>query len=65
MMTLEQAIAHAEDVAANATCADCAAEHRQLATWLKELRARRRRDVDDSFLNLHAECQRLRANKVQ
>lgn len=36
-MTLEEAIDHAETVA-NATCNECAAEHRQLAVWLKELR---------------------------
>ena len=43
MMTLEEAIAHCEDVANDRAgcCEDCAEEHRQLAEWLKELRAYR------------------------
>ena len=41
MMTLEEAIVHCEDVANDRTgcCEDCAEEHRQLAEWLKELKA--------------------------
>ena len=43
MMTLEEAIIHCEDVANDRAgcCEDCAEEHRQLAEWLKELRAYR------------------------
>jgi len=37
-MTLEEAIKHCEEVADNNTC-ECAMEHRQLAEWLKELKA--------------------------
>ena len=37
MMTLDEAIAHAEEVAA-ASCDECGEEHRQLAEWLKELK---------------------------
>lgn len=37
MMTLEEAISHAEDVAKSA-CGKCAEEHRQLAEWLRELK---------------------------
>lgn len=37
MMTLDEAIQHAEE-RAHADCSDCAMEHRQLAEWLKELR---------------------------
>lgn len=40
MMTLEQAIKHCEEVA-NSKCDQCGAEHKQLARWLKELKARR------------------------
>ena len=35
-MTLEEAIKHAEEVAAT-SCDECREEHEQLATWLKEL----------------------------
>jgi len=41
-MTLDEAIAHAEEVAEG--CSKCADEHRQLADWLKELRERRNAD---------------------
>ena len=40
MMTLEQAIEHCEEVA-NSKCDQCGAEHKQLAKWLRELKARR------------------------
>ena len=42
-MTLEEAIKHCEDVAEDRCgCAeDCVNEHRQLAEWLKELKAYR------------------------
>lgn len=36
-MTLEEAIKHAEEVAAT-SCDKCREEHEQLAAWLKELR---------------------------
>lgn len=39
-MTLEEAIKHCED-RAKADCSECAAEHRQLAEWLKELKSKR------------------------
>ena len=41
MMTLDEAIIHCEDVANDRAgcCEDCAEEHRQLAEWLKELKA--------------------------
>lgn len=42
LMTLEEAIMHAEEVACSLEtkdkCNKCAAEHRQLAEWLKELK---------------------------
>ena len=41
-MTLDEAIKHCEEVADGMTeqgkCAECAAEHKQLAEWLKELK---------------------------
>jgi len=41
-MTLDEAIKHCEEVADGMTeqgkCAECAAEYRQLAEWLKELK---------------------------
>jgi len=50
-MTLDEAIEHAEQVAyARDYCREhpkcaCAVEHRQLAEWLKELKALRERDA--------------------
>ena len=41
-MTLDEAIKHCEEVAEEQEekeCLECAAEHRQLAEWLKELKA--------------------------
>lgn len=39
LMTLDEAIMHAEERAAEGTCGDeCRLEHAQLAEWLKELR---------------------------
>ena len=53
-MTLEEAVKHAEEVAEEHTkynryggfesCDECAKEHRQLAEWLKELKAYRARE---------------------
>lgn len=40
-MTLDEAIAHALEVAATNTCKECAEDHRQLAEWLQELKERR------------------------
>lgn len=42
MMSLEQAIEHAEDVAISAIGCECREEHRQLAAWLRELQERRK-----------------------
>ena len=46
-MTLEEAIAHAEEVAASG-CGKCAEDHRQLAEWLRELRDRRMKDGEET-----------------
>ena len=54
MMSLDEAILHAEEVAEEHTkynfyggyesCDECANEHRQLAEWLAELKQRREAD---------------------
>lgn len=44
MMTLDEAITHAEWCADN-SCGECADDHRQLAEWLRELR-RARTEID-------------------
>ena len=43
-MTLEEAITHALEVADSHGCTECGENHRQLASWLEELRERRKRD---------------------
>lgn len=40
-MTLDEAIAHAWEVADRQGCTECGLDHMQLALWLKELKARR------------------------
>lgn len=42
MMSLEEAIEHAEDIATSAIGCECREEHRQLAAWLRELQERRK-----------------------
>ena len=42
MMSLEDAIEHAEDIAVSAIGCECREEHRQLAGWLRELQERRK-----------------------
>lgn len=49
MMTLNEAIAHAEERAQG--CTECAQEHAQLAEWLRELRAVR---ANRTVLSVHA-----------
>lgn len=38
-MSLEEAIEHCDEIAAN--CGPCAEQHRQLASWLRELQLQR------------------------
>lgn len=40
MMTLDEAIEHAENIAST-RCDECVKNHKQLADWLKELKDRR------------------------
>ena len=42
MLTLEEAIEHAEDIAISAIGCECREEHRQLVAWLRELQERRK-----------------------
>ena len=41
MMTIDEAIIHAEKKGQELGCTECAQEHRQLAGWLRELKFRR------------------------
>ena len=42
MMTLDEAIAHAKEVAAS-KCDECGKQHQKLAEWLQELKVQRDR----------------------
>ena len=44
MMTLDEAISHARDVA-NSGCSECNREHGQLSEWLTELKQRREAEI--------------------
>lgn len=52
-MTLDDAIAHAREVAAG--CGECAEEHAQLADWLDELRALKALKEDDEAMSMLGE----------
>jgi argonaute-like protein implicated in RNA metabolism and viral defense len=42
MLSLEQAIEHADDISISAIGCECREEHRQLVDWLRELQERRK-----------------------
>ena len=42
MMTIDEAIRHCEEVAEKMNDCECAADHRQLAEWLRELKEAKR-----------------------
>lgn len=65
MMTLDEAIIHCEDVANDrAGCSeDCAEEHRQLAEWLKELKAYRQMTGLEKVTCIT--CRHLRTELIQ
>lgn len=57
-MTLDEAIIHCEEVAQTCENAECGAEHRQLAKWLRELKAYKNKglsikceDIIDKHIN--------------
>lgn len=64
-MTLEEAIIHCEDVANDRAgcCKDYAEEHRQLAEWLKELRAYRQMTEPEKVRCI--DCEHLRTMLTQ
>ena len=45
-MTLDEAIRHCEEVADNCAVTECEMQHRQLAGWLKELKAYKEQSGD-------------------
>ena len=45
MMTIDEAIIHAEAKARELGCTECAQEHYQLAGWLRELNFRRKQQL--------------------
>ena len=53
-MTLEEAIEHCEEKACNNST--CAAEHKQLAEWLKELQTLRKNTSDEEILKRYPLC---------
>ena len=57
-MTLDEAIAHAEDIA-NRCDTSCGREHRQLADWLKELRDLKNQPVGNAAAMREA-CAKMR-----
>lgn len=46
MMTLDEAIQHALEVAKKSDCEDCAKNHRQLADWLIDLKTFRKEETN-------------------
>ena len=66
MMTLEEEIKHCEDVANDRAgcCEDCAEQHRQLAEWLKELKAYRQLTEMDKRVTCIT-CGHLRTEQIQ
>lgn len=63
MLDLESAIQHCEEVAngmtAQGKCPECAADHRQLAEWLKELKTYR--EQKDNIISRQAVIDLLNA----
>lgn len=57
MMTIDEAIRHCEEVAEKMNDCECAADHRQLAEWLRELKEAKRllkAAVED--INFYVDC---------
>jgi hypothetical protein len=56
-MTIDEAIRHCEEVAEKMNDCECAADHRQLAEWLRELKEAKRllkAAVED--INFYVDC---------
>jgi len=60
LMTLDEAIEHATDVANNELCTSCAAEHKQLANWLSELK-----DIKNRYAYLAADFDNYKKRVVR
>ena len=52
MMSLDEAIKHAEEIAISASGCECREEHKQLAAWLRELQERRKADSCEGCKNI-------------
>jgi hypothetical protein len=50
MMTLDEAIQHANEVASTCSNKECGLDHAQLAMWLEELKQRRMRDSKEFLM---------------
>lgn len=68
-MTIDDAIKHCEEVADGFTeqgkCAECAAEHRQLAEWLKELKQLKEQESCEDAINRQAALDCLTATGLK
>ena len=66
MMTLDEAIIHCEEQAEIEGICDCAAEHAQLAEWLKELKRLRqwKKDIREKFEEMNNKLDPLHGTDV-
>ena len=68
-MTLDEAIKHCEEVADGMTeqgkCEECAAEHRQLANWLKELKQLKEQEFREDAISRQAALDCLTATGLK
>jgi len=48
-MTLDEAIKHADEVSETCDNRDCGLEHKQLASWLRELKELRNKHIQDEL----------------
>lgn len=55
MMTLDEAIIHAEKKGQELGCTECAQEHYQLAGWLRELKFRRKQQLKSDAIRWRAD----------
>jgi len=60
VMTLDEAIEHAKNVAESDVCTSCAAEHKQLADWLSELK-----DIKNKYAYLAADFDNYRKRTLK
>lgn len=66
MMTIDEAIIHAEKKGQELGCTECAQEHYQLAGWLRELKFRRKQQLKFDAIRWRTDnAARERACKTQ